>query len=136
MKSITTLNIEEIFDKYRNIAIVGISDSPERPSNKVAKYLHNSGFNIYPVNPKFENILGIKCYPDLKSIDFKIDIVDIFRRPDHVPAITDMAIEIGAKVIWMQLGVVNKEAAKKAKQHGLQVVMDRCIKIEHQRMIK
>ena len=94
----------------------------------------NAGYKIFPVNPKHEKILGLTCYPDLKSIPVKIDIVDIFRRPEYVLPIVEQTIEIGAKAIWMQLSVINHEAALKAKSHGLKVVMDRCIKIEHRRM--
>jgi len=127
-------DMQKIFENYRSIAVVGISDSPMRPSNQVARYLQDSGYRIYPVNPKLNEVLGVKCYPDLKSIEFKIDIVDIFRRSEFVPAIVDEAIEIGVKVIWMQLGVMNEEAAEKARNHLLQVVEDRCMKIEHRRI--
>jgi len=124
-------DIKRIFESFKSIAVVGVSDSPMKPSNQVARYLQDAGYRIYPVNPKLENVLGVRCFPDLKSIDVNIDIVNIFRRPDHIPPIVDEAIEIGAKVIWMQLGIVNLEAAKNAEDHGLQVVMDRCMKIEH-----
>ena len=105
-----------------------------RPSNQVAVYLINARYKIYPVNPKHEKILGLTSYPDLKSIPANIDIVNIFRRPEYVFPIVEQAIEIGAKAIWMQLGVINHEADLKAKSHGLKTVMDRCIKIEHKRL--
>ena len=134
MEQIEQSEIIEILNKYKSIAIVGLSDSTMRPSNQVAVYLINAGHKIFPVNPKHEKILGLTCYPDLKSIPVKIDIVDIFRRPEYVLPIVEQTIEIGAKAIWMQLSVINHEAALKAKSHGLKVVMDRCIKIEHRRM--
>jgi len=127
----------EIFDiltKYKSIAVVGLSDNPMRPSNQVATYLIKAGYKVYPVNPNHKQILGLTSYPDLKSIPVKIDIVDIFRRPEYVLPIVDDSIEIGAKVVWMQLGVINQEALVKAKSHGLKVVMDRCIKIEHRKI--
>ena len=126
--------IFEILNKYKSIAIVGLSNSPMRPSNQVAVYLINAGHKIYPVNPNHKKILGLTCYPDLKSIPVNIDIVNIFRRPEYVFPIVEQAIEIGAKAIWMQLGVINHEADLKAKSHGLKTVMDRCIKIEHKRL--
>jgi uncharacterized protein len=127
----------EIFDvltKYKSIAVVGLSDNPMRPSNQVAAYLINAEYKVYPVNPKHKSIIGLTCYPDLKSVPVKIDIVDIFRRPEHVLLIVEEAIEVGAKAVWMQLGVINQVAADKAKLHGLRVVMDRCIKIEHRKL--
>lgn len=128
------LQITEILNKYKSIAVVGISDSPMRPSHQVAEYLIHAGYKIIPVNPNLSEVFGLKCYPDLKSIPVKVDIVDVFRRPEHVLQIVEDSIEIGAKVIWMQLSVINHEAAEKAKIHGLKVVMDRCIKIEHRRL--
>jgi predicted CoA-binding protein len=126
-------NIENILKSYKNVAIVGMSDSPVRDSYKVGLYLRNAGYNIYPVNPNYTSILGNKCYPNLKTIRDPIEIVDIFRKPVHVVPIIKDAIEIQAKVVWMQLGVVNTEAADLALDAGLQVVMDHCIKIDHRR---
>ncbi len=125
--------IESILKKSKRIAVVGLSDSPFRPSNQVARYLIDMGYDIIPVNPGHETILERKSYPDLKSIPGKIDIVDVFRRREHIAGIVDTAIEIGVKAIWLQLGVVDEKAALKALEAGLQVVMDRCIKIEHRR---
>jgi len=134
MEQYDNSEIFDILEKFKSIAVVGLSDSPMRPSNQVAAYLINAGYNIFPVNPKHKEIFGLECYPDLKSIPVKIDIVDIFRRPEHVLPIVEESVEIGAKVIWMQLGVINHEAALKAQSYGLKVIMDRCIKIEHRRM--
>ncbi|MEM6831176.1 MAG: CoA-binding protein [Bacteroidota bacterium] len=116
-----------------NIAIVGLSDKPQRASNFVGSYLKSEGYNIIPVNPMKEEILGEKSYPDLKSIPSKVDLVDIFRKPQDCYQIVEEAIEIGAKAVWMQLSIVNRDAAKLALENGLDVVMDRCIKMEHGR---
>jgi predicted CoA-binding protein len=98
--------------------------------------MKENDYRIVPVNPGQKEILGEKCYPNLKAIPFPVDIVDIFRRPDAVPPIVDDAVEIGARVVWMQIGIVHNEAAEKAREAGLEVVMDKCIKVEHFRMIK
>ena len=119
--------LQEIFD-LKTIAVVGISDNPERPSNFVAKFLEERGYNIIPVNPNLKEWEGKKCYPDLLSIPVKVDVVDIFRRPEAIPQIVDEAISIKAKVVWMQEGIVNEEAAAKARDAGIEVVMDRCMK--------
>jgi predicted CoA-binding protein len=119
--------IREILHKYKNVAVVGLSSEPSRPSHGVARYLQKSGFKIIPVNPTETEILGEKAYPDLSSILEQVEIVDIFRRPEHVSPIVDEAIKIGAKVVWMQEGVINHPAAIKASQNGITVVMDRCM---------
>ncbi len=134
MKTLSNQVIKNILEKYKNIAIVGLSDSPMKPSNQVAAYLQNAGYNIFPVNPRYEKVLGEKCYPDLKSIDQEIEIVNVFRPSQVIPPIVEEAIEITTKVIWMQLGIINEEAAAIAENHGLVVVMDKCIKIEHRRL--
>ena len=121
------MSLQDIFD-LKTIAVVGISDNPERPSNFVAKFLEERGYNIIPVNPNLTEWEGKKCYPDLLSIPIKVDVVDIFRRPDAIPPIVDEAIAIKAKVVWMQEGIVNEEAAAKARDAGIEVVMDRCMK--------
>ncbi len=118
----------------KNIAVVGISDDPERPSHFVASFLESHGYNIIPVNPKLTEWEGKKCYPDLLSIPEKVDVVDIFRRSEAVPPIVDEAIKIKTKVVWMQEGIVNEEAATKARNAGIEVVMDRCMKKEYQRL--
>jgi len=115
---------------FKTIAVVGISDNPERPSNFVAKFMEEHGYKIIPVNPNLTEWEGKKCYPDLLSIPVKVDVVDIFRRPEAVPPIVDEAIAIKAKAVWMQEGIVNEEAAAKAREAGIEVVMDRCMKKE------
>jgi predicted CoA-binding protein len=126
--------LRRILHDYKRVAMVGLSADWYRPSNFAAKYLLDRDFEVVPVNPKYDEILGRKCYPDLKSIPTPIDIVDLFQRPDRIPPFVDQAIEIGAKVVWMQLGIVNEEAAQKARDAGLEVVMDRCMKIEYARL--
>jgi len=126
-----TLKISRILKEFRNIAVVGLSPKRERPSNQVAAYLIEAGYNIVPVNPGHDEILGKKCYPNLEAIPEPIDIVDIFRKPADVTPVVDDAVKIGAKVIWMQQGIVNEEAAAIARKAGLTVVMDRCIKDDH-----
>jgi predicted CoA-binding protein len=123
--------IKEILTSYKTIAIVGISNKPDRDSYIVAEYLLNQGYKIIPVNPNIDTVLSLKAYPDLISIPEDIEIVDIFRRPEFVDEIVDQAIEKGAKVVWMQLGVINESAAEKARKAGLKVVMNKCIKVEH-----
>ncbi len=127
------MSIQEIFD-LKTIAVVGISDNPERPSNFVAKFLEERGYNIIPVNPNLTEWDGKKCYPDLLSIPVKVDVVDIFRRTEAIPPIVDEAIAIKAKVVWMQEGIVNGGAAVKARDAGIEVVMDRCMKKEYSRV--
>lgn len=127
----TSEEIKEILLNSRTIAVVGISSNPEKASYRVAEYLKNNGYEVIPVNPNYEEVLGLKCYPDLKSIPVHIDIVDIFRQPDAIPPIVDDSIEIGASTVWMQLGLCKNESAEKAKAAGLNVVMNKCIKIEH-----
>ncbi len=127
------MTIESILN-YKTIAVVGISDDPERPSHFVARFLDAHGYNVIPVNPKLTEWEGKKCYPDLLSIPVKVDVVDIFRRSEAVPPIVDEAIAIKAKVVWMQEGIVNEKAAAKAREAGIEVVMDRCIKKEYDRV--
>jgi hypothetical protein len=135
MQSLSDDEIIEILRPPRTIAVVGISDKPERDSYVVATYLQNQLYRVIPVNPMLERALNQPCYPSLRDIPESVDIVDIFRRSDAVPEIVDQAIEIGAKVVWMQLGVVNEAAAEKAQQAGLKVVMHRCIKVDHSRLL-
>ena len=123
--------IEEIFRTCQKIAIVGVSDKPYRDSYRVAQFMKEMGYQIIPVNPNVSEVLGEKSYPDILSIPGQIDLVDIFRRPEFVEPIVDQAIQKKVKAIWMQLGVVNEKAAKKAQQAGLLVVMNRCWKIEY-----
>jgi uncharacterized protein len=123
--------IENILNTTKVIAIVGLSSNTERPSNVVGKYLKENGYKIIPVNPAENKILGENSCPDLVSIPEKVDIVDIFRRSEEVLPIVHQAIKIGAKAVWMQEGVVNKEAAAEARKAGLKVVMDKCMRKEH-----
>ncbi len=116
--------VEEQLSKSKTIAVVGLSPSPQRDSHRVAKYLKEHGYRIIPVNPMIDEVLGEKSYPDLKSVPEPIDMVDIFRRSELVPPVVEEAIEVGAKYVWMQDGVINREAAEKAEEAGLLVVMD------------
>lgn len=125
---------EKILKSSRVIAIVGLSSEPTRPSHKVASYLKKNGYKIIPVNPKAQEILGEHSYPDLSSIPDPVDVVDIFRHSEEMPAIVEEAIKIGAKAVWMQEGVVNETAAAQATKAGLQVVMNRCMLKEHLRL--
>ena len=116
--------------------MVGLSGREDRPSHTVAKYLASQGYRIIPVNPRLEGpVLGEQPYPDLGSVPEHIDLVDIFRRPGDVPPVVDSAIEVGASAVWMQLGIVNEEAAERARQAGLDVVMDHCTAIEHRLLV-
>ncbi len=125
--------IRGILENNRTIAVVGLSTNPDKDSHRVARYLKEQGYQIVPVNPKNEEILGQKCYANLKEIPFSVDIVDIFRKIEAIPAVVDEAIATGAKVVWMQLGLAENQSAHKARSAGLQVVMNKCIKIEHSR---
>jgi uncharacterized protein len=123
--------ITEILGAYRVVAVVGLSDNPSRPSYRVAQYLQEHGFRIVPVNPGCREILGERCYPGLRDIPFPVEIVDIFRKVEAIPEIVAEAIAVGARVVWMQQGLEEHDAARQAKEAGLRVVMNRCLKIEH-----
>lgn len=125
--------IRDILRFMRTIAIVGLSSNPLRASNFVGFYLQRHGYHIVPVNPAEREILGETCYPSLAAIPFPVDVVDVFRRPDALPAIAEEAARIGAKALWMQFGVISPQAADIAQRGGLKVVMDRCLKVEHAR---
>lgn len=127
--------IKAILQNSKTIAVVGLSDKPERDSYQVAKYLKEHGYAIIPVNPTRSEILGEKSYPDLASIPSPVDIVDIFRNIEAVPGIVEEAIEIKAKVVWMQLGLAHNQSAQKAKDAGLIAVQSKCIKVEHARLV-
>ncbi|HII83184.1 MAG TPA: CoA-binding protein [Ferroplasma sp.] len=129
------MSIEEILKKYKDIAVVGISDKPDRYSYQVANYLMNNGFNIIPVNPMLKEWQGKKVYSDIKSIEGNIDVVDIFRRPEFIEDIV-MDSRGKAKVIWMQEGIINEAAKKLAVEMGIEVVMDRCMKKEYEKLNK
>ena len=127
--------LRRILLRYRTLAVVGLSAQWYRPSYFAAKYMKDHGYRIIPVNPRYTEVLGEKCYPELRAIPEPVEIVDCFRKSEEIPAIADDAIAIGAKVLWMQLGIVNEAAARKALAAGLDVVMDHCVKIEHARIL-
>ncbi|NLS79458.1 MAG: CoA-binding protein [Chloroflexi bacterium] len=127
---------KQILEKSKTIAIVGLSPNPERDSHEVARYLQSQGYRIIPVNPQASEILGERSYASLADVPDPVDVVDIFRRPEHVPPIVEAAIAKGIPAIWMQLGVVNEEAAAQARAAGLQVIMDRCMQVEHRRLLR
>ncbi len=127
---------KKVLTEYRNIAVVGASPNPERPSHRVFEYLSHHGYHLIPVNPNVQEILGHASYPDLSSIPEKVEIVDVFRSSDEVMPVVEEAIKIGAKVVWMQEGIINQEAAAKAKKAGLLVIMDKCMMKEHKRLIQ
>jgi len=125
--------IFDILTNYKTIAVVGLSSNPARPSYGVTEYIQSSGYQIIPVNPNETDVLGEPSYASLDDVPQKIGIVDIFRRPEEVAPVVDAAIRVGAKVVWMQLGIANQAAAEKAQAAGLVVVMDACMLIEHKK---
>lgn len=130
-----TVDKRQILEQVQTLAVVGLSRRETRPGYYVPAYMQAAGYRIVPVNPYLDEALGEKAYPDLRSIPEPVDMVVIFRRSEDVPPVVAEAIEIGAKVVWMQLGIVNEQAAEAARQAGLEVVMDSCIKVDHQRWI-
>ena len=132
MSDIRTLR--HVLQTHRTLAVVGLSADWFRPSYFAAKYMQEHGYRIIPVNPKYPEILGETCYPSLKDIPHPVDIVDVFRKPADTPGIAQEAVNIGAKVLWLQLGVVNEDARAIAEKAGLTFIMDRCVKIEHARL--
>ena len=128
--------IQAILENSSSIAIAGLSPKPERPSNMVARYLLDAGYSVYPVNPGQSTILNQKCYPDLLSIPAAIDIVNIFRNPEHVIPIVEQAVVIGCSTVWMQLGITHLDAANLARDNSINVIMDRCIKIDHNTLLR
>lgn len=131
LKNATPEEIRQLLASARTIAIVGLSDKPERDSFRVARYLQERGYRIIPVNPNLAEVLGQRAYARLRDVPGPVDIVDIFRKPDAVPEIVEDAIAIGAKAIWMQEGIAHNAAADRARAAGLHVVMSRCIMKEH-----
>ncbi len=125
--------LTELLERAHTIAVVGCSPKPERDSYRVAAYLQNAGYRVVPVNPAVDEILGERVYRDLASIpsEIEIDIVDVFRRPEHIPAVVDAVLDRGAGALWLQLGCAEPESEKRARDAGLEVVSDRCIKVEH-----
>ncbi len=127
--------ITEILKTPKTIAVVGLSSNPMRPSHGVTAYMQAAGYRIIPVNPNETEVLGEKSYARLEDVPEKIDIVDIFRRAEEVPRVVESAIRVGAKVVWMQLGIESEEAAEKARAAGLVVIEDACILIEHRKRV-
>lgn len=128
-------DLRELLAKSKVIAVVGHSEKPYRTSYRIAHYLRDAGYKVYPVNPAVSEIDGQTCYPNLTAVPEPIDIVDVFRRSEYLAEVVDEAIAVGAKTIWAQLGVVDEEAAQKADQAGLGVVMDRCIMVDHELLL-
>lgn len=126
------MDLKSLFQETKTIAIVGLSDKPNRPSYRIASYLQANGFRIVPVNPSQPEILGEKSYASLKDIPFPIDMVNVFRKSEDCLEVAQDAVAIGAKSLWLQLGIVNLEAEKLALEYGLIFIMDRCIKVDHQ----
>lgn len=134
MRATEELLIKKILGQTRTIAVVGLSSQPERAGYYVPAYLQAHGYRILPVNPNIQEALGEKAYPDLASVPIPVDLVLLFRRSEAVLPFVDQAVQIGAKAVWMQLGIYNHEAAEKARRAGLDVVMDRCMLVEHRRL--
>lgn len=130
--------IKAILKQAKTVAVVGLSDNPDRESYQVAAYLKAQGYRIIPVNPNIQEVLGERAYPTLLDIpkDINVDVVDIFRRPEFIPEIVEQAIARGAKAVWMQKGLAHNAAADKARAAGLSVVMDRCMMVEHRRLLR
>lgn len=127
--------MKEILRSAKTVATVGLSSNPEKDSYSVAQYLKTQGYRVIPVNPTATEILGETSYPDLESVPEKIDVVQVFRKPEDVPPVAESAVKVGAKAVWMQEGIINEEAAQKARAAGLQVVMDACMRETHKRLI-
>ena len=127
--------IAKILRSSRTIALVGASDKPWRDSHSIMAYLLSKGYTVIPVNPRLDEVLGKKCYPSVDAIPGPVDIVDVFRNPEMVGEVVDEAIRAKAPVVWMQLGVINETAARKAEEHGIVVVMDHCIAVDHRRLL-
>ncbi len=124
-------DLRAILASTKTIAVVGLSNNPDRPSHRVAAYLQNAGYTIIPVHPAISSVLGVQAYPNLRAIPHRPDVVQIFRKSSEVPPIVEDAIAIGAQVVWMQKGIVNETAAARARAAGLKVVMDTCMMDEH-----
>jgi predicted CoA-binding protein len=127
---------QQILQSCHTIAVVGLSSNPLRPSYEIAEFMQRRGYQIIPVNPQEVEVLGEKCYARLEDISEKVDCVNVFRRPEFVPAIVDSAIAIGAKAVWLQLGISHDEAIARAEAAGLLAVQDRCLLIEHRRYFR
>lgn len=134
LKNATSDEVREILTRFRVVAIVGLSDKPERDSYQVAAYLQRAGYRVIPINPNVAEVLGEPAYPSLRDVPIPVEVVDIFRRPDAVPDIVADAIAIGARAVWMQDGIVHNAAAEQARAAGLLVVMSKCLLREHRRL--
>lgn len=128
-------NKRQVLENVETIAVVGLSADEMRPGYTVPAYMQSQGYRIIPVNPYLDEALGEEAYPDLLAVPEPVDMVLIFRRPEFVPPVVEQAVQIGARVVWMQLGIVNEEAAAKARAAGLEVVMDSCIAVDHRRLM-
>ena len=128
-------DIKRLLESTKTVAVIGYSDKPDRPSNDITRGLIAAGYDVYPVNPTLQSTPDLRIYGSLADIPVKIDVVDIFRKAEAVPEVVEEAIAVGAKAVWMQLGIVNDEAARRAEEAGLQVVMDHCIKVETRRLL-
>ncbi len=124
----------ELFQQFKKFAILGVSQTWQRPSNFVGKYLLNQGYTVYPVNPNYEAVLGQACFPSLTTIPFPVEVVVCFRRPESLTTLVPELLKKDVKVLWLQLGVINQQVKIEAESKGIQVIMDRCIKIEHARL--
>jgi len=127
--------LKELLRSCRSIAVVGLSAQPDRPSHRVAAYLQAQGYQVIPVNPQLDTVLGERCYPDLAAIGHPVDLVDVFRKPQDCLPVAQAAVALGAKALWLQLGGVDEAAARTAQAGGLTVVMDRCLMVEHARLL-
>ena len=127
--------VRDLLQRYRRIAVVGLSDKPDRPSHGVAAYLQRAGYAITPVNPIIDEALGVRAVDSLSEVEQPIEIVDVFRRSEDVPPVVEDAIAAGAKVLWLQLGIVNETAAQRAREAGMTVIQDLCLKVEHARLL-
>lgn len=132
----TDQQLRALLERTRTIAVVGMSDKPDRPSHYVAQFMRERGFTIIPVNPQCREIDGLKCYPSLRDVPGKVDMVNVFRRPDDIPPIAEDAVAIGASSLWIQLGLISEAAERIAEAAGLEVVMDQCIKVEYARLFE
>ena len=132
----TDQELHDLLQRTRSIAVVGMSDKEDRPSHYVAQFMRARGYTIVPVNPLCKEIAGLKCYPSLRDVPVPIDMVNVFRRPDEIPPIARDAVAIGAKSLWIQLGLVSQEAEAIAEAAGMEVVMDMCLKVEYARLFE
>ena len=127
--------LAEILKAYKKVAVVGLTPKQETPANRVARFLNRHGFRLYPVNPRYESVLGETSFPYIRDISDPVDVLDVFRRPEHLAGVIEDGQAVGAKVIWLQLGTVDEEFARRAQEAGFEVVMDRCMKKEYERLV-